>query len=157
MNTNEGRAQLRFTDDGFVSLHSETVFRIDAYHWSGKTDGTELGFFRLLKGGLRTITGKLAKINKKAYQMSATVATIGIRGTEYTMQSNGDLVGSVTGGEIEVCNAGGCLAVAAGQSYYVADVNTKPIFSNKQITLGPSQPVAERARLRGTANARPFQ
>jgi len=147
--TNDGRAQLRFTDDGFVSLHSETVFRIEEYRWSGVTDGSERGIFRLMKGGLRTITGMLSKINKKAYRMSTDVATIGIRGTEYTMQLNGDLSGGVAEGEIEVCNAGGCLAVAPGLSYYVPDANTKPIFSNKQTFLAPPQPRSERAVLRG--------
>ncbi len=149
VNTNEGRAQLRFADDGFVSLHSETVFRIEEYRWSGVTDGSERAIFRLVKGGLRTVTGMLSKINKKAYRMSTEVATIGIRGTEYTMQLNGDLSGSVAEGEIEVCNAGGCLAVAPGLSYYVPDTNTRPIFSNKQTLLAPTQPRSERAMLRG--------
>jgi len=153
VNTNEGRAQLRFTDDGFISLHSQTVFRIDAYRWSGVTDGSESAVFRLVKGGLRTITGKLAKINKKAYQMSSQVATIGVRGTEYTMQANGDLTGSVTEGEIEVCNAGGCVAVPAGQSYYVANASTKPTLSNKQVNLAPLQPRDVRALPGGTAGA----
>jgi hypothetical protein len=152
VNTNEGRAQLRFTDDGFVSLHSQTVFRIEEYRWSGVTDGSERVIFRLLKGGLRTVTGMLSKINKKAYRMSTEVATIGIRGTEYTMQLNGDLSGSVAEGEIEVCNAGGCLAVAPGLSYYVPDANTKPIFSNKQTSLAPPQPRSERSVVRGTAS-----
>ncbi|HEV8261198.1 MAG TPA: FecR domain-containing protein, partial [Burkholderiales bacterium] len=141
VNTNEGRAQLRFTDEGFVSLHTRTVFRIDQYRWGGVNDGSERSFFRLIEGGLRTITGKLAKHNRKAYRMTTTFATLGIRGTEYTMQLNGGLSGSVAAGEIEVCNAGGCLAVPAGQSYYVPDSNTKPIFSNKQTYLPPTQPV----------------
>ncbi len=140
VNTNEGRVQLRFTDEGFVSLHTGTVFRIDEYRWAGRNDGSERSFFSLIKGGLRTITGKLSKPNRKAYKMTTTVATIGIRGTEYTMQLNGDLSGGVAEGEIEMCNAGGCLAVAAGQSYYVPDAQTKPIFTNKQTNLVPPQP-----------------
>lgn len=143
VNTNEGRVQLRFTDEGFVSLHTRTVFRIDQYRWSGVNDGSERSFFSLIEGGLRTITGKLAKYNRKAYRMTTTLATLGIRGTEYTMQLNGGLTGSVAEGEIEVCNAGGCLAVAAGQSYYVPDANTKPIFSNKQTHLAPVQPLGD--------------
>lgn len=143
VNTNEGRVQLRFSDDGFVSLHTGTVFRIDQYRWDGRNDGSERIFLNLIKGGLRTITGKLTKHNRKAYKMTTMVATLGIRGTEYTMQLNGDLSGSVAEGEIEVCNAGGCLAVAAGQSYYVSDANTKPIFSNKQTNLAPVQPLGE--------------
>lgn len=152
VNTNEGRVQLRFSDDGFVSLHTGTVFRIDQYRWEGRNDGSERNFFSLIKGGLRTITGKLTKQNRKAYKMTTMVATIGIRGTEYTMQLNGDLSGSVAEGEIEVCNAGGCLAVAAGQSYYVPDAKIKPIFSNKQTYLVPPQPRGGTTPIRGTTS-----
>jgi FecR-like protein len=152
VNTNEGRAQLRFTDEGFVSLHTRTVFRIDQYRWGGVNDGSERSFFSLAQGGLRTITGKLAKKNRKAYRMTTTLATLGIRGTEYTMQLNGDLSGSVAEGEIEVCNAGGCLAVPAGQSYYVQDANTKPILSNKQTYLLPPQPRGGTTPIRGTTS-----
>lgn len=143
INTNDGRAQLRFTDDGFVSLYSQTLFRVDEYRWDGVTNGKERSLLSLLKGGLRTVTGRLARVNKKAYMMTTAVATIGIRGTEYTMQLNGGLAGSVAEGEIEVCNAGGCLAVPAGLSYFVADVNTKPAFSEKQTYLAPPQPLGE--------------
>ncbi len=153
VNTNEGRVQMRFTDEGFVSLHTRTVFRIDQYRWSGAKDGSERSFFSLVEGGLRTITGKLAKYNRKAYRMSTMVATLGIRGTEYTMQLNGGLSGGVAEGEIEVCNAGGCLAVASGQSYYVPDANTKPIFSNKQTYLPPPQPSGAAALVEGVAGA----
>jgi len=59
----------------------------------------------------------------------------------------------VAEGEIEVCNAGGCLAVAAGQSYYVPDANTKPIFSNKQTYLPPPQPIGDAALVEGVAGA----
>jgi hypothetical protein len=138
--TNIGRAQLRFTDGGFVSLYDRTTFRIDEYRWEGKGDGSERSFFSLLKGGLRTITGRVAKANRKAYQMTTTVATIGIRGTEYTMQLNGSLKGAVAQGEIEVCNAGGCLAVAAGQGYLVTDQNTKPALARNQTMLPPPPP-----------------
>lgn len=151
INTNEGRAQLRFTDDGFVSLYSQTVFRIDEYRWDGVSDGSERSLLSLLKGGLRTVTGRLAKVNKKAYMMTTAVATIGIRGTEYTMQLNGGLAGSVADGEIEVCNAGGCIAVPAGLSYFVPDANTKPAFTEKQTYLAPPQPLGEVSLLETTA------
>lgn len=138
--TNEGRVQLRFTDGGFVALHTRTVFRIDQYRWGGVNNGSERSFFSLIEGGLRTITGMLAKHNRKAYRMTTKLAVLGIRGTEYTMQLNGGLTGSVAEGEIEVCNAAGCLAVPSGQSYHVIDANTKPILSNKQTALPPPPP-----------------
>jgi hypothetical protein len=143
VNTNEGRAQLRFTDGGFISLHAASVFRIDEYRWAGVNDGSEKSFFSLLKGALRTVTGRVAKVNKKAYLMSTVVATIGVRGTEYTMQlQDTSLAGAVAEGEIEVCNAGGCLAVPAGQAYFVAGPNVKPAISVNQTFLPPSAPGA---------------
>jgi hypothetical protein len=143
VNTNEGRAQLRFTDGGFVSLYGGSVFRIDDYRWAGVNDGSERSFFSLLKGALRTVTGRVAKVNKKAYLMSTVVATIGVRGTEYTMQlQDMSLAGAVAEGEIEVCNAGGCLAVPAGQAYFVAGPDVKPAISANQTFLPPSAPDA---------------
>lgn len=143
VNTNEGRVQFRFTDDGFVSLHSRTVFRIDQYRWGGANEDSERSFFSLIEGGVRTITGKLAKHNRTAYKMTTTLATVGIRGTQYTMQLNGGLSGSVAEGEIDVCNAGGCIAVPAGQAYFVPDANTKPVLSNKQTYLPPAPPLGK--------------
>jgi hypothetical protein len=85
VSTNNGRVQLRFTDGAQVSLQPQSEFRIDEYRFDGKADGSERGFFSLFKGGLRTITGLVGRTNRKNYQVTTTVATIGIRGTEYTI------------------------------------------------------------------------
>jgi hypothetical protein len=138
--TNNGRAQLRFTDGAQVSLQPQSEFRIDQYKYEGKTDGSEKGFFSLLKGGLRTITGLVGRNNKQNYQVSTTVATIGIRGTEYTIQYGNSIEGTVGEGEIEVCNGAGCLNVTNGESYYVQDQDVKPQLSNKGTDLPPAPP-----------------
>ncbi len=75
-----GRTQLRFADGAQVSLQPKTEFRIDAYDYKG--NGEDKGFFNLLRGGLRTITGLIGRTNKYAYRVTTQVATIGIRGTE---------------------------------------------------------------------------
>jgi hypothetical protein len=74
-----GRAQVRFTDGGQVSLVPNTEFRIDQYAYAGKEDGKEKSFFSLVKGGLRAITGAVGHANKSAYKLDAGVAVIGIR------------------------------------------------------------------------------
>jgi FecR-like protein len=140
INTNNGRAQLRFTDGAFVSLQPESQFRIDQYRFEGKVDGSEKGLFSLLKGGLRTITGLVGRNNRKNYQISTTVATIGIRGTEYTIQYGQSISGTVGEGEIEVCNGAGCLNVTDGESYYVQSQEFKPVLSNKKTDLPPPPP-----------------
>lgn len=40
-------------------------------------------FFRLVKGGFRTITGIIGKANQEDYRVTTPTATIGIRGTEW--------------------------------------------------------------------------
>src|SRR5882672_9860199 len=109
INTNNGRTQLRFTDGAYVSLQPQSEFRIDQYRYEGKQDGSERTYISLLKGGLRTITGLVGRTNKKNYQVTTTVATIGIRGTEYTIAYTNSITGSVGEGEIDVCTGTGCV------------------------------------------------
>lgn len=140
INTADGRVQLRFVDGAFVSLQPQSQFRIDEFRYNGQQDGSEKGFFSLLKGGLRTITGLVGRNNKSAYQVSTSVATIGIRGTEYTISYGQSVSGSVGEGEIQVCNGGGCLNVMNGESYYVASPDVKPQLTDKKVDLPPQQP-----------------
>ena len=140
IDTGNGRAQVRFTDGAQVSLQPQTQYRIDDYRFSGKAKKKKKGFFSLLKGGLRTITGLVGRSNRDNYKVTTTVATIGIRGTEYTV-AYGNSISATTGdGIIELCNPAGCLLIHSGETGYVSDGNTKPILSNKKTELPPSQP-----------------
>ncbi|MCU0869113.1 MAG: FecR family protein [Burkholderiales bacterium] len=134
------RAQLKFTDGAYVSLSPGSQFRIDEYRFNGKPDGTEKGFFSLLKGGLRTITGLVGRVNKGAYQVSTSVATIGIRGTEYTIAYGNSVTGSVGGGGITACNAGGCTNVDSGETFYIPSADVRPVITFKTVDLPPPPP-----------------
>lgn len=138
----DGRAQLRFDDGAMVSLQPGTEFRLDNYHFSGKQDGQERGFFSLLKGGLRTITGLIGRNNRDAYKVTTTVATIGIRGTEYTIAYTGaDSVAIATGeGAIEVCGGGGCAVLGSGESGVVEGANAPLRRVDFRPQLSPVQP-----------------
>ncbi|MBE7461744.1 MAG: FecR domain-containing protein [Zoogloeaceae bacterium] len=131
VDTGGGRTQLRFTDGAMVSLQPQTQFRIDAYEFKGQPDGSEKGFFRLLKGAMRTITGAIGKADRTAYRLDTAVATIGIRGTEYAVAYGNSITVTTNSGLVEVCNAAGCLLVEAGQSAYVPDANTLPAFTRR--------------------------
>ena len=82
--TKNGRVQLAFINGGKVSLQPNTIYKINKFTFSGKEDGTEYNFTELVKGGLRTISGLIGHKNRSHYQVKTVVATIGIRGTEYT-------------------------------------------------------------------------
>ncbi len=140
VSTGEGRAQLNFTDGAVVSLQPKSEFRIDEYNFVEADPGKEKGFFSLLKGALRTITGRVGKANRSAYRMSTTVATIGIRGTEYSARLGNSLTVSTIDGEVEVCNSGGCTIVGKGQSVYTPDSNTKPEYTTNQAGQSPAPP-----------------
>ncbi len=94
----------------------------------------------MLKGGLRTITGLVGRTNKANYQVTTSVATIGIRGTEYTIEYGHSVTGSVGEGEINVCNTAGCQSVVNGESYYVKTQDTKPVITSKRTDLPPPPP-----------------
>lgn len=129
--THEARVQLRFSDGSFVSLDPGSEFRIDQYRYNGASDGQEKGFFSLLRGALRTVTGAIGKGNRRAYQLSTTVATIGIRGTAYHVRvvdgENGQtVIGQVGDGGINTCTTKGCQGFYAGDTFIVRGPDSKP-------------------------------
>lgn len=139
VDTGTGRAQMRFTDGALVSLQPQTQFRIDEYAFAGKP-AEDRGFFNLIKGGLRTITGLVGKGNRSNYKLTTSVATIGIRGTEFSVVY-GNSVNVTTGeGAVDVCNGAGCLTVSDGQSAYVADQSTQPVIIEVKTDLPPPPP-----------------
>ncbi len=83
---NGSLAHIRFNDGAYVSLKSNSNFRIDEYRYEEEEAEQSRGFFSLLKGGLRTITGLIGKRDNNNYRMSTSVATIGIRGTHYDLE-----------------------------------------------------------------------
>lgn len=138
-----GRAQVRFSDGALISLQPSTEFRIDNYQFSNKPDGQEKGFFSLIKGGMRTITGLIGRSNRDNYKVTTSVATIGIRGTEYTAGLNpaGEKLLVHTGeGLVEVCNSAGCVLLAAGESGAVGGKNDRPQRTDVRPQLPPTQP-----------------
>ena len=133
------RAQIRFIDGGFVSLQPGSQFRVDEFRYENKADGNEKGFFSLLKGGLRAITGAIGRTNRSAYRVTAKAATIGIRGTGYNAEQEGDgLLVNVGEGAISLTNNAGTLVVTSGESAYVANADTPPEFTFQKPSTPPA-------------------
>ncbi len=119
--TKDGRVQLALIDGGKVSLQPNTIYKINQYEFTGKEDGSEYAFTELIKGGLRTVSGLIGHKNRARYQLKTTAATIGIRGTEFTANFDGNtLIMTTNHGSVDVCNDGGCLNAMTGQSIVVS-------------------------------------
>lgn len=134
--------QVRFIDESIVSMKEASELRIDEFRFSGREDGKERGFFSLLKGGLRTVTGLVGRSNNSNYRLSTTTATIGIRGTDYAATlcqgdcRNNDgslardgLYGRTHGishgtNRIEVANERDRKAFGINENFYVADARS---------------------------------
>jgi hypothetical protein len=53
--------QLRMSDQQIISLRASTVFRIDDYSYAGSGDETNRSIFSLVRGGMRTVGGAIAR------------------------------------------------------------------------------------------------
>jgi len=130
--TTDGRVQVRFTDGGYMSLQPNTEFIVENYAYDGKQDGSERGFFRLVEGGLRAITGVVGRNNRPAYRVATPVATIGIRGSEFLAEHRDTtLKVRVIGGSIFIENEQGDLILFKGQSAQAKE-GEKPSYSEEE-------------------------
>lgn len=81
----QSNAQIRLSDESIVALRSGTTFRISEYAFQGRAPEEQRVLFDLLKGGLRTVTGIIGRARQDRYGVMTPTATIGIRGTHYTL------------------------------------------------------------------------
>jgi len=143
-------AILVFLDEGKVTVLPGARLQIEKYHYDIARAESGISVMRLLRGGMRSVTGLLTKRNPNAYRVNTATSTIGIRGTGFdawcigscethTGEAAGPLrlaPGAATNGlyvttwegEVAVSNRLGTLPVALGQTVVVADDNTAPVY-----------------------------
>ncbi len=124
--THDGIAQLRFVDGAIMSLQPATEFRIDDYRFAGRQDGSERGFFSFLKGGMRVLTGLIGHRHRDSFRIQTPVATIGIRGTGFTMRMLDRLRVTVTSGSVALFNDAGALVLDSGETGLVDGPDQPP-------------------------------
>jgi len=114
------QAQIVFTDNTLMTFRPETKFYIADYQYHPTSQGSVGKYvMRLIEGGFRTITGLIAKRNPSDYQVNTPVATIGVRGTDYTVylnKSNQLYVGYYSGTPC-VTSVGGGLCLGSKTPY----------------------------------------
>ncbi|MDQ5986656.1 MAG: hypothetical protein CSYNP_02386 [Syntrophus sp. SKADARSKE-3] len=133
-------ARLKFNDGSEITLKPNSRFKVEKYSYDHGKPKDDFAFFKLIKGGLRTITGMIGKRgNHDSYKMDMPTATLGIRGTIYDAQfCQGDSCGAikpglylaVTSGIVVITNNAGTqttLQVKAGQYVYVQSPSTPPV------------------------------
>jgi len=121
LETGKGRLQIRFTDGSFISLQPNTVFGLDNYTFAKNKPNEGSLLFNFIRGGMRTVSGAIGKVNRTNYKVKTPVATIGIRGTGYaaTQEPNGRLLLTVSKGMVNLANDFGNSNVPAGGTFQV--------------------------------------
>ena len=133
-----------FRDEGRVSLQASTQFRVEKFKYD-KAKSEENAVWRLLKGGVRVVTGFIGRVNHDNYRFNVATATIGIRGTGFDAWCNGPCASGagnpgatdadpldgagvyVWAGEVVMVSPGGSFVVALQQAAILARDSGKPV------------------------------
>jgi hypothetical protein len=137
-------AVVAFRDEGRVSLQESTQFRVEKFKYD-KVKSEENAVLRLLKGGVRVVTGLIGRANHDNYRFAVATATIGIRGTGFDAWCNGPCASGagnpgatqgspldgagvyVWAGEVVLVSPGGSFIVALQQAAIIARDSGKPV------------------------------
>ena len=148
-------AQINFTDGSAITLRPNSSVKVDAYSFAKDRPQEDNMFLRLVRGGLRTVTGLVGRRgNADGYKIVTHTATMGIRG------SSGDTLECSEGcpgvtptsdtlppgayhathtGIYIAQNAAGSVLISPGQIGFVKDGNTPPTILPKDPGLSLSQ------------------
>jgi hypothetical protein len=130
----KGQLQLKFTDGSRLSLRSATQFKVEEYNFDSTEPEKGKSIYRLLKGGMRTITGAISDANVDQYKVNTPIATIGVRGTHYELffcdkacaksqQGEYGLYGQVLEGAIFIASGDEVHDIVAGTHFFLGGDN----------------------------------
>jgi len=149
-------ARVKFGDGTEVVLRPNTQIKVEAFKFEEQKPREDNVLLSLLKGGLRSVTGLLAKRNPENFRVQSPTATIGIRGTNFgALFCQNDCAGvpggggggqppanglhvDVSDGAIIVSNAGGSREFKVGEFGFVQSSQSPPV----QVPAGQATPVA---------------
>jgi len=143
----KSRVQLKMSDGARLSIRPNSRLNIENYLFTKNSSGavtSAKSSLNLIKGGFRTITGAIsAGQDKSGYQVKTAVATIGIRGTDYSVllcqsdctpleastksKIDDGLYAGVSQGAIVLINNIGELQLDKAESGFVANIDTLPV------------------------------
>jgi hypothetical protein len=147
----ESAANLKFVDGTKVAVRANSRMVVENFRYAIAQPERDSSVMNLAKGGMRTVTGLLAKRNPQAFETRSAVTTIAVRGTDYAMLicADGDancgqlrvprvlrggdglplggLYLSVFDGTVNASNNAGNRDFRAGKNGYIRDINTLPV------------------------------
>jgi hypothetical protein len=138
-------AQINFVDGSSITMRPNTQVKVEQFNFTQDRPQEDSSFLRLVKGGLRTVTGLVGKRgNMDAYRIGTQTATIGIRGSSGdTIDNTGGGCEGVTSGceklpkgvfhttytgSYIMQNEGGSQVIGEGQFGFASDLKLPPVL-----------------------------
>lgn len=130
-------AQINFTDGSAATMRPNTTMKLEAYSFTQEKPQGDAMFMRLIKGGLRTVTGLIGKRgDQDSYKIGTSTATIGIRGsfgeTHHCESNCGKLdpgtYHSTLSGSYIMQNQAGSQLIGEGQFGFTQDPKKPPVL-----------------------------
>ena len=108
------KVQIIFKDETIITVGKNSDFSIEEFLFDDEEEPSAK--FGMFGGAMRAITGKIGKIAPQKFSVTTKTATIGIRGTNFTIATNdaGRLEAYCTYGEISVSVNGEIYSVKQG-------------------------------------------
>ena len=126
------KVQLIFNDETIISLGKNSNFSIEEFLFE---DGQEpVAKFGMIKGAMRAITGKIGKIAPQKFSVSTKTATIGIRGTNFT------IIAAEDGSHQVYCTYGKISVTYNAQAYIVQQGYYVDISSTGEVLIKEFNP-----------------
>ena len=119
----DSRAQFRMKDGAMIALTENSEWQVLEYKYQeAEEDAVAM---KLLKGGLRTISGQVGKADHTQYKLDTPVGSIGIRGTHYEVRitADGKLLLGVYEGTIAAETSQGTIELGAAAEYSFASID----------------------------------
>jgi hypothetical protein len=126
----DGEVLLATDDSGVLAVRPRSRLLIDNYKATGTSEDSVV--LRLLRGGLRSITGWIGKTAPRNYRVVTPTATVGIRGTDHDIAvveegpDEGSTVNQVTTGQTTLSTSAGSINIDAGQVGAATSLSNPP-------------------------------
>ncbi len=104
---NNTKVQIMLKDDTIITIGSHSSFTFDTFFFDGSKKSTLT--MHMNRGFFRSVTGKIGKIAPERFKVKTSSATIGIRGTDFSVRLQNAI-------ERFKCYSGG-IRIAFGNTY----------------------------------------
>lgn len=140
----DGHVHLRMHDQGFIAVRPGSRLQIRHYAYHPQDPAANRVQLHLESGVARTVSGKAGEARRDRYRFNTPLAAIGLRGTDYVVQSEADATRvSVLRGAVSVSPIGpGCQADAYSpcQSPLMRELNAQNPHAYLEVRASANTP-----------------